>query len=295
MPKQSRQAAPQLSFKAFLSHRYKSPEVNLYFFNLFSQTAEVQFEVDEGSTVMNVTRVERMIRNCDAFIGIYPFPGDSREASREHLSQASQYFRLELDLAIRARKPAIIFYDSLYGNLLKCPDNIMVRDFDAREILSQGGSPKAEVYRSAFKTFCDTVRAGMAYQVARSGKPRQAIGLAIPGSRGSVYRKVDKAIQDTLSKELNDVDLNIVKWPPVLNRSFFEQLHEIDWMVVDLGEEMATTGIPGYLHGKFVPSLRLKYSAKGPSDVGTSPLEQTLFGGVEVGYVEDILVWENKR
>src|SRR5258705_12673502 len=102
MPKRTvRQADPQLSFRAFLSHRYKSPEVNLHFFDIFSQAAEVQFEVDEGSTVMNVTRVERMIRNCDAFIGIYPFPGDSREATRDRLSEASQYFRLELELAIR--------------------------------------------------------------------------------------------------------------------------------------------------------------------------------------------------
>jgi|SRR5947207_15869533 len=112
MPKKP---SPSLSFKAFLSHRYKSPVVNLYFFNLFSKLAEVQFEVDEGSSTMNVTRVERIIRNCDAFIGIYPFPGASGEASREKLQEASQYFRLELDLAVRSRKPAIIFYDELYG------------------------------------------------------------------------------------------------------------------------------------------------------------------------------------
>ena len=31
----------QLCFKAFLSHRYKSSDVNLYFFNLFSKFAEV--------------------------------------------------------------------------------------------------------------------------------------------------------------------------------------------------------------------------------------------------------------
>ena len=297
MPKRaSRPADHQLSFRAFLSHRYKSPEVNLHFFDIFSQVAEVQFEVDEGSTVMNVTRVERMIRNCDAFIGIYPFPGDSREATRDALSKASQYFRLELELAIRSRKPAIIFYDTLYGNLFSCPDSIMVRDFDAREILSKGGFPKAEVYRTAFRAFCDTVRAGMAYQVTRAGKPRQAIGLALPtGSPGSVYRKVDKAIQQTLNDELNDVDLNIISWPPVLDRKFFDQLHEIDWMVVDLGPDMAATGIPGYLHGRFVPAVRLKHSTKGKADIGTSPLERTLFGGVEVGYAEDMLVWENKR
>ena len=31
----------RLPFKAFLSHRYKSPAVNLYFFDRFSKVAEV--------------------------------------------------------------------------------------------------------------------------------------------------------------------------------------------------------------------------------------------------------------
>ena len=42
-------AAPPLSFKAFLGHRYKSPAVNLHYFRLFSEIAEMQFEVDAGS------------------------------------------------------------------------------------------------------------------------------------------------------------------------------------------------------------------------------------------------------
>jgi hypothetical protein len=34
------------AFKAFLSHSYRSPEVNLFFFGLFAKIAEVQFEAD---------------------------------------------------------------------------------------------------------------------------------------------------------------------------------------------------------------------------------------------------------
>ena len=37
-----------VELKAFLSHRYKSPDVNLYFHQLFSEVAEVQFDVDVG-------------------------------------------------------------------------------------------------------------------------------------------------------------------------------------------------------------------------------------------------------
>jgi hypothetical protein len=86
----------QLSLKAFLSHRYKSPEINSYFFNLLTNRAEVHFEVDLGSVATNVTRLERMVRSCEAFIGIYPYPGSGDLAPRhEELLKASPYFRLE--------------------------------------------------------------------------------------------------------------------------------------------------------------------------------------------------------
>jgi hypothetical protein len=60
-------------FRAFLSHRYKSPEVNEYFFDIFNAAAaNPQFSVDRGTIATSVTRLERLIRGADAFIGIYP-------------------------------------------------------------------------------------------------------------------------------------------------------------------------------------------------------------------------------
>ena len=281
-----------LSFSAFLSHRYKSPAVNLYFFKLFSEIAEVQFEVDEGTFVMNVTRVERMIRDSDAFIGIYPFPGTWDEAqTRGNLQKASQYFRLELDLAIRSRKPAIIFYDNLYGNLLKCPDSVMARDFDAREVTSPGGSPKADLYREAFKNFCTIVEKGMSYGVARARSPRKIVGIGLPDK---TYRKYQTDIQRTIAENW-DGDLGTIPWPPRLDGSSFTLLQDLDWAIVDLGKEMVETGIPAYLHGRFVPMMRLKYSPRTRKKASLSPLEKTLFGGVEVGYAEDVLPWSDKR
>ena len=50
-----------MEFKSFLSHRYKSPDVNLYFFDIFSRQSEVQFEVDVGSAPTCVTRLEYSI------------------------------------------------------------------------------------------------------------------------------------------------------------------------------------------------------------------------------------------
>ncbi len=62
-----------LAFTAFMSHKYKAARVNEYFFKLFCRTARLEFEVDVGTLATNVTRLERLVRDADAFIGIYPF------------------------------------------------------------------------------------------------------------------------------------------------------------------------------------------------------------------------------
>ena len=286
------QDAP-FSFKAFLSHRYKSPPDNLYFFNLFGEIAEVQFEVDEGLSVVNVTRLERMIRDCDAFIGIYPFPGTWKEAQdRANLLTASQYFRLELDLAIRARKPAIIFYDRLYGNLFECPARITAREFDGHEIRSPGGSPRADVYRDAFRRFCEVVRTAMGYGVALAGNPKSTVGLGLPGRKSSSrYVSYTKEIEQIVSDNW-DGNIEWIRWPPVLDRDAFILIQELDWAIVDIGREMAETGLPAYLHGRFVPTMRLKYA---PAGTRPSRFEQTIVAGSKAGYAEDILAWHDKK
>ena len=89
------------AFKAFLSHRYKSPETNLFFFSLFAGKADIQFEVDAGveyrpvsagevvnQLPTNVTRIERMVRDANAFIGIYPLSLGATETATPEASLA---------------------------------------------------------------------------------------------------------------------------------------------------------------------------------------------------------------
>lgn len=293
--KPNKSGAAPFSFKAFLSHRYKSPQDNLYFFNLFGELAEVQFEVDEGLSVVNVTRLERMIRDCDAFIGIYPFPGTWKDAQdRANLLQASQYFRLELDLAIRSRKPAIVFYDKLYGNLLECPARIIARDFDVHEIRSPGGSPRADVYRDAFRKFCEVVRTAMGFGVAQAGNPKLTVGLGIPtqksnGNYQNYAKEIEAVVRDNWDGKIENI-----RWPPVLDRDVFIMMQELDWAIVDIGRDMSESGLPAYLHGRFVPMMRLKYSPAGKR-ASASRFEQMIVAGSKAGYAEDILAWRDKN
>lgn len=282
------------SFTTFLSHRYKSPEINIFFFKLFADIAEIQFEVDEGTFATNVTRLERMIRSADAFIGLYPFPGSSEAAQQpEELKKASRYFRLELDLAIRSHKPAIIFYDDRYGNILRCPDNILSVPFNFREITGTGQVPKAKMYKEIFKKFREIVTASMTYCMKQVNNPKTVVGIAVPlqSASSNGYTPEDiQIIEDALEKNGFD-DRKILRWPPCLNRDSFAIFHQADWIVVDTGEEMAKTGIPAYLHGQFVPMMRLHRVSSDSEATTLSVMEKALFADVDVGYNKDIIVW----
>ena len=48
----AKRASPAHQFKVFLSHRYKAPAANLYFWSILSQAADVQFEVDPAFSVL---------------------------------------------------------------------------------------------------------------------------------------------------------------------------------------------------------------------------------------------------
>lgn len=278
-----------LSFKAFLSHRYKSPDVNRYFFRIFADAAEVQFEVDEGSYAINVTRLERMIRDCDAFIGIYPFPGREAVPAREDLLRESRYFRLELDLAIRARKPGLILYDERYKQLFKRPPAISRYEFDSLEVESPGGSPSAGVYRHAFRTFCERVAAWKEYDVtARAGRETfEGVAVVLP-PRGRGVDGYSPGEIDLVRSlvESGGYDVATVTWPPVLDGETLTLLQRADWAVTDVGHREAAA----YLHGAFVPTMRLLRTSDEP---GGAP--DFLYGGVEVGYGEDLVGWSGKR
>jgi hypothetical protein len=292
----------QITFQAFLSHRYESPDINLYFFDIFSRAALVQFEIDKKTKhvekkdpnwpSLSVTRLERMIRGADAFIGIYPFAEESTQTPpAEALLHASRYFRLELDLAIRSGRPAIVFHDRRYGDLLQGPDSVTSVDFDAREIGVGRRARGIGAHQKAFEEFGEQVRLAMSHRDAVPDSRRhRRVGLLLPpaGQGGSGYGSEEREIIAAALKEYSRTDLD---WPPTLDLAFLRKLREMDWVLADLGSESAQTGIPAYLHGQFVPMMRVRRLSASESETGLTALEESLYGGVEVGYRKDILRW----
>ena len=279
-----------LTLKAFLSHRYQSPVVNGYFHGVFRDAAELQFDVDVAAGSTNVTRLERMVRDTDAFVGIYPYDGDGVERpTREQLLEASRYFRLELDLAARARTPAIIFVDRRYGTVMGIPPSMFVCSFDHQEVIGRGGSPSREGFLRTFQRFCENVAASMQYERTRPQPVSRSVGILLPPTA------YDDAVMEDLEARITsaNVDAERLAWPPVLDPRTIGRMQGYDWIVTDVGHAGVDTGVAAYLHGQSVPMLRLSRQASDPANPeDRSAVEATLYGGHQVGYPKDVIRWQ---
>jgi len=160
-------AKPQI--RTFLSHKYKSAAANLYFWSILSEEAGFQFEVDEGTKPTNVTRLELMMRDCNAIVGIFTLPG-AGAVGREELVKESAYFRLETDLAVRSGRPTLLYMDKRYSPIFPLPRSVYVEQFDAREIESGTISPSHEVFIDTCNRFCREVIAHKAREISKREK-----------------------------------------------------------------------------------------------------------------------------
>jgi hypothetical protein len=279
----------QQLLRAFLSHRYRSPAVNLRFFDIFSQAAQVQFSVDLGELATNVTRLERLVRDADAFIGVYPLslPAQS-EVTPEELRKQSRYYRLELDLALRAGIPTIVFADQRYGRVLECPAWARKYTFDAQEVESPAGGPGLRVFAKAFKDFASDALAYQTYRVnqAVAQRGRSRIGLLLPPATYPAVLR-ERIARLMMSHEREVLDLG---WPPQLGGGFFSGVGDLDWIVLDVCDDPDNAAAVGFLHGQFVPAIRLVNAA---ADTPPGALRRGLYGGVEVGYAKDIVAWSD--
>ena len=279
------------AFQAFLSHRYKSPAVNEYFFDILSDSAEMIFDVDDPDGATNVTRLERMMRACHGFIAIYPFVPDPKLAGaplRQQRRKAARYFQLEMGLAARARRPALVYADRRFGSDLDLPPTAFFAEFDHEEVTAAAGSPNRDLFRDVFARFVNRVRAGMAYDATCTQAWRtDRVGVLLPSE--SPY---DPAMRDRLCGCISDLigEPQIIPWPRAIDSSFIGAVHECDWVVTDIASCEAV-GLLGFLEGRFVPLIRLLHVAPDADRANPSPAEATLYGAFEVGYVKDIVRW----
>lgn len=280
--------------KAFFSHRYKSPAINLFFHSILSSVAEFQFDVDVGKKPTNVTRLERMIRQADAFIGVYPFAHPhAQDASYEDLLRESQYFRLETDLALRSLKPSLLYIDGRYSRVFPPMPEIAVEWFDAQEIEGGGAYPSHQRLRVACEKFVRQVVIRKQLDDLR-GRRFDPDHVAIIMSSHSMDQARVDAVEATVKRVLRRRRLTrttSIRFPNPDDQLQLAGLDSFDWVIVDVSPELFRTGLVGYLHGRFVPMMRLLDASQvDPARIGE---HRSLHAHIEKGYDSDLVRWSS--
>lgn len=278
----------------FLSHRYEAPKANLFFFKLLFQKDKVHFEVDRGDFT-SVTRIERAVRSAEAFIGIFSLP-ENIDLDDDDLRKHSRYFRFEMDIAMRARKPGLLFVDDRYGNLIPSVPSMNMQRYDARVFPAGTAAPACDAFRLAFRRLSQQVVA-LRRLKQQSDRAREAeacdentIGVLLSARRG-YSRPLLQAIRTRLKdRQFSPVDFDD---PLSLDGQLQSSLRTLDFAIVDVGDPMSAP-LASFLHGAYVPLLRIRKVDKATADE-PSDLLQALFGPFEVGYRKDIVAWSDGR
>jgi hypothetical protein len=266
---------------AFLSHSYGAPAANLFFYELNSNIATITFRVDLGKFSTSTTRLERMIRDADAFVGVWPLPGEpGANWEQDELANQSRYFRLELDIAIRAHKPGIVFTDKRYGRLLQTPPEIERLSYDAQEISLSTNSPSWSLLRAKVKRYWRDVRPQLAGRPLTASFEDGRVGVLF-----GRYSDVDAAgvAEEAVSRR----GLYPVRLPTTLDIACLNELRRCDWVIADVTDP-TIEAMTAFLHGHFIPVMRTR---RVTGQAAPSAVDAVLFGDLTVGYRKDVTHW----
>ncbi|MGW6929609.1 toll/interleukin-1 receptor domain-containing protein [Lentzea sp. NPDC054927] len=262
-------AAPDLI--GFLSHTDLAAEVNLRVFDLLSEHLSLQFEVDEGLTATSTTRLERMIRAADAFVGVYPVIGDRlRRLTPEEAQRITRYFRLELDMAVRARKPYLVVMDRRLRGVLPVPDATFSHQYEAQELLSGKETLRLNELRRVVRAF---------ERHARTATPSEwrqgTVGLVMPpGKPREAAAGILKAAHQVWQPD----------WPLALDLETSVELRQCEWVVVDTTTPESGSLI-AYLRGQAIPFVRIRQGE------AVHEADKALFGTFQHHYDENLVRW----
>lgn len=276
------------SLKAFLSHSYKASHINLFFYALLSEVLEIHFDVDESTMATNVTRLERLIRDADVFIGIFPIPeklGDDPE--EEDLQKACRYFKLELDIATRLRKPSIVFIDERYGSLFPIMGTQYVIRYNWQEVLADGAVPSLNAFKHLISGFIQEIENYVVHKRLSSVgiENKDKIGIFVPDiNHESTYFTAStafaiKAAVEEVVKGKKEVE--ILTPPYHLAERFYKRLGTFDFVILDMN---CQSGMSAFLHGLGIPMVRVD-SLSSKDNIAM----QFLVGKHTVGYPKDII------
>ncbi|MFE2297505.1 toll/interleukin-1 receptor domain-containing protein [Streptomyces sp. NPDC059445] len=270
----------------FLSHRYHSPVENQYFWKLLSSEEDVSFRVDEAVSFTSPVRLERLIRDADGFVGIHPLPGGPREVHLlPSLRHTARYFRLELGMAVRARKPAVVFLDQRLIPALRAPESVRLVPYDAQEIDAANHSSLPSKVESVYRGFLADAHAVASAPQRRAHQTRR-VGLIVSPDNRPATSALSEALHERAWEPV------VLPWPPRLDLDLITWLRACDWTVIDLDSPPGRL-VAAFAHGQFVPTLPIASTRSALETDVPVPDESTLYGETSVGHRKAIVRWSD--
>jgi hypothetical protein len=247
---------------AYFSHSYRFEDnrLNLYFWEMLSHHG-LYFVVDPPSTdrrPMDVTYLEWLMSQSAAFIAVIP------RRENAPVRSCSPYQIFEYRLAVRARKPRLVFLqDDLDAQLLGIETSEVVT-FRRRDV-------RAEVFRKE-----DEEQAGaFATRVRQSADPRAQGAKPI----GLVTRSRDPAYADLVPRLRDEIQTKLYRScqlidPDEFNSDYrlFQALENCEVLVSEIRPPYVPADVYGLIHGGAIPTLRIAHLApdESPKDASTA-------------------------
>jgi hypothetical protein len=206
--------------------------------------------------------------------------------------EGSKYFRLELELAARSGKSGIVLTDRRFRGIIDVPPTMLREQFDVREIAGDGAKPSSNRFERAFSEFCERVGAALQHDL-RVGNPARdsdTVGLLLPVGPAHGYQPEELEAISTAVKRAHYKPVPM-SWPPSITPGWISDVDASNWIIADVGAESMATGVIGFLHGAFVPTMRLMRVETAKDAEPRLMPESALYGGVEVGYRKDVARW----
>ena len=280
--------------RIFLNHRYRSPQVNLPMYKLMANSRRLQFEVDRrtkstNTTTTNTTRLEVMMRKVDAFVSILALHGDALDSpSASEVANQSRYFRLELDIAVRARKPCFVIVDERFGNRITAPGEVHTVTFPMQDL--EGDLVRQEIL-GKFENFWEYAMTLAQGNAKVDRRPEFRVGYVVPESFTTqipdLQRKIETAVSDNVCEPVR------FPWPPRMDTHFLKEVRRCDWVIVECGV-VESALVVGYLRGQAIPVLRTRFQGSAAeSDERLDHWDQLLFGELHDHYRKNLVLWSD--
>jgi len=227
-----------------------------------------------------------MIFESDIFIGIFPLSSKlGISPAKSNIEKACRYFKLELDIASRQRKPTLCLLDNRYGNSFPISNFHYTVYYDSIEITSEGGFPNQEYFESKIQSFFNVINKKLDYETKlkslKSDLGKIIIYCDEDNEVHSILKEPNLSVLKNSIEELFLKDVVIKNAPNTLNEKFYFDLKTIDFAIIDIAKNKNLALV---LQANGIPQLRINSDKK---------ISNFLFGNFTVGYNKDIINEDN--